>query len=114
MLKINRSAFQGYPFHLVSPSPWPIFTFYFNFCNYSIIKISDKSREFSTSRILCNADSDNGDKLDDNNAIMKKYAQNIQNFNAYFIEKETSIRRDCAQSISTALDDGVDVNELTE
>lgn len=23
---INRSAFQGHPFHLVSPSPWPIFT----------------------------------------------------------------------------------------
>ena len=22
----NRSAFQGHPFHLVSPSPWPIFT----------------------------------------------------------------------------------------
>ena len=26
MLNINRSAFQGHPFHLVSPSPWPIFT----------------------------------------------------------------------------------------
>ena len=22
----NRSAFQGHPFHLVSPSPWPIYT----------------------------------------------------------------------------------------
>ena len=26
MSNINRSAFQGHPFHLVSPSPWPIFT----------------------------------------------------------------------------------------
>jgi cytochrome c oxidase subunit 3 len=22
----NRSKFQGHPFHLVSPSPWPLFT----------------------------------------------------------------------------------------
>ena len=26
MSNINRSAFQGHPFHLVSPSPWPIFS----------------------------------------------------------------------------------------
>ena len=26
MSNLNRSAFQGHPFHLVSPSPWPIFT----------------------------------------------------------------------------------------
>lgn len=26
MTNLNRSAFQGHPFHLVSPSPWPIFT----------------------------------------------------------------------------------------
>lgn len=26
MLNINRSAFQAHPFHLVSPSPWPLFT----------------------------------------------------------------------------------------
>jgi cytochrome c oxidase subunit 3 len=26
LLNMNRSAFQGHPFHLVSPSPWPIFT----------------------------------------------------------------------------------------
>ena len=26
MSNINRSAFQGHPFHLVSPSPWPIYT----------------------------------------------------------------------------------------
>ena len=26
MLYINRSHFQGHPFHLVSPSPWPILT----------------------------------------------------------------------------------------
>ena len=26
MLKLNRSNFQAHPFHLVSPSPWPIFT----------------------------------------------------------------------------------------
>ena len=26
MSNFNRSAFQGHPFHLVSPSPWPIFT----------------------------------------------------------------------------------------
>ena len=26
MLNINRSHFQGHPFHLVSPSPWPILT----------------------------------------------------------------------------------------
>lgn len=23
---VNRSNFQGHPFHLVSPSPWPLFT----------------------------------------------------------------------------------------
>lgn len=26
MSNLNRSNFQGHPFHLVSPSPWPIFT----------------------------------------------------------------------------------------
>ena len=26
MSNINRSNFQGHPFHLVSPSPWPLFT----------------------------------------------------------------------------------------
>ena len=26
MTNLNRSAFQAHPFHLVSPSPWPIFT----------------------------------------------------------------------------------------
>lgn len=26
MSNLNRSVFQGHPFHLVSPSPWPIFT----------------------------------------------------------------------------------------
>ena len=26
MSNFDRSAFQGHPFHLVSPSPWPIFT----------------------------------------------------------------------------------------
>lgn len=26
MSVLNRSAFQGHPFHLVSPSPWPLFT----------------------------------------------------------------------------------------
>ena len=26
MLHLNRSLFQGHPFHLVSPSPWPIYT----------------------------------------------------------------------------------------
>lgn len=26
MIHSNRSLFQGHPFHLVSPSPWPIFT----------------------------------------------------------------------------------------
>jgi hypothetical protein len=26
MLNINRSHFQGHPFHLISPSPWPILT----------------------------------------------------------------------------------------
>ena len=26
MSNSNRSSFQGHPFHLVSPSPWPIFT----------------------------------------------------------------------------------------
>lgn len=26
MTYLNRSAFQAHPFHLVSPSPWPIFT----------------------------------------------------------------------------------------
>ena len=26
MSNLNRSAFQGHPFHLVYPSPWPIFT----------------------------------------------------------------------------------------
>ena len=26
MSNLNRSAFQGHPFHLVSPSPWPIYT----------------------------------------------------------------------------------------
>jgi len=26
MTNLDRSAFQGHPFHLVSPSPWPIFT----------------------------------------------------------------------------------------
>ena len=26
MSNLNRSAFQGHPFHLVSPSPWPLFT----------------------------------------------------------------------------------------
>ena len=23
---MNRSSFQGHPFHLVSPSPWPLYT----------------------------------------------------------------------------------------
>ncbi len=26
MVYLNRSNFQAHPFHLVSPSPWPIFT----------------------------------------------------------------------------------------
>jgi cytochrome c oxidase subunit 3 len=26
MKHLTRSSFQGHPFHLVSPSPWPIFT----------------------------------------------------------------------------------------
>jgi len=26
MTNLNRSSFQAHPFHLVSPSPWPIFT----------------------------------------------------------------------------------------
>ena len=26
MSVLNRSSFQGHPFHLVSPSPWPLFT----------------------------------------------------------------------------------------
>jgi cytochrome c oxidase subunit 3 len=26
MLTLNRSNFQGHPYHLVAPSPWPIFT----------------------------------------------------------------------------------------
>jgi len=26
MLNITRSNFQAHPFHLVSPSPWPIYT----------------------------------------------------------------------------------------
>ena len=26
MLQLNRSNFQAHPFHLVSPSPWPLFT----------------------------------------------------------------------------------------
>lgn len=26
MSNLNRSSFQGHPFHLVSPSPWPILT----------------------------------------------------------------------------------------
>lgn len=26
MLKLNRSNFQAHPFHLVSPSPWPLYT----------------------------------------------------------------------------------------
>ena len=26
MTNLNRSLFQGHPFHLVSPSPWPLFT----------------------------------------------------------------------------------------
>jgi cytochrome c oxidase subunit 3 len=26
MEHLNRSLFQGHPFHLVSPSPWPIYT----------------------------------------------------------------------------------------
>ena len=26
MSNLNRSNFQGHPFHLVSPSPWPILT----------------------------------------------------------------------------------------
>jgi cytochrome c oxidase subunit 3 len=26
MLNLNRSNFQAHPFHLVSPSPWPMYT----------------------------------------------------------------------------------------
>ena len=26
MLNLNRSNFQSHPFHLVSPSPWPLYT----------------------------------------------------------------------------------------
>jgi hypothetical protein len=26
MSNLHRSNFQGHPFHLVSPSPWPLFT----------------------------------------------------------------------------------------
>jgi cytochrome c oxidase subunit 3 len=26
MLNLNRSIFQSHPFHLVSPSPWPLYT----------------------------------------------------------------------------------------
>jgi len=26
MLNLNRGNFQAHPFHLVSPSPWPIYT----------------------------------------------------------------------------------------
>jgi cytochrome c oxidase subunit 3 len=26
MKQLTRSNFQGHPFHLVSPSPWPLFT----------------------------------------------------------------------------------------
>ena len=26
MLNLNRSNFQAHPFHLVSPSPWPLYT----------------------------------------------------------------------------------------
>jgi cytochrome c oxidase subunit 3 len=26
MLQLNRSNFQAHPFHLVSPSPWPLYT----------------------------------------------------------------------------------------
>ena len=26
MLNLNRSIFQAHPFHLVSPSPWPLYT----------------------------------------------------------------------------------------
>jgi len=26
MTNINRSSFQDHPFHLVSPSPWPLYT----------------------------------------------------------------------------------------
>ena len=26
MTNLNRSNFQAHPFHLVSPSPWPLYT----------------------------------------------------------------------------------------
>lgn len=26
MLNVHRSNFQAHPFHLVSPSPWPLYT----------------------------------------------------------------------------------------
>lgn len=32
MAIVNRSNFQGHPFHLVSPSPWPLFTSLSLFC----------------------------------------------------------------------------------
>lgn len=34
MSNLNRSAFQGHPFHLVSPSPWPIF------CSISLLTLT--------------------------------------------------------------------------
>lgn len=34
MLNFNRSAFQGHPFHLVSPSPWPVF------CSISLLMLT--------------------------------------------------------------------------
>ena len=34
MSNLNRSAFQGHPFHLVSPSPWPVF------CSISLLTLT--------------------------------------------------------------------------
>lgn len=39
MLNINRSAFQAHPFHLVSPSPWPLATS-FNLLNLTTSTVS--------------------------------------------------------------------------
>lgn len=39
MLNINRSAFQAHPFHLVSPSPWPL-SISFNLLNLTTATVS--------------------------------------------------------------------------
>lgn len=74
-------------------------------------KIPNQKTHFSQSASLHVSNSDSSSE-DSNNDIMRERGGSLDDFHAYFMEKETSIRRDYDTAISTGLDDKVSVDEL--